>query len=487
MSSAIPTQQIPATYQQGSANVEEQASRTEIMTGAVTGQVDGEHYDPSNKSLRIRSAYSVAPLKINSFVDEEPTSKDYALGDKISILFGKNKTYQCRFELHFILSQRGATRANTQYVPWLAHRLLGEEYTVKHGNERIRTVNVDGYHFRARLEDDWYSAKGVAREIAAGASSLNINQRQHVWCELDLAYSDMKPLVSVAQGHQHELQLRLPTEDEILRAIDPEVAFTQFVKGDANGVQLEQVFLRCYTTEVDQKHRFNAAQYVLKRGVKYHISEIEVNTKEVYSQADTTSAATAEKSLEAELSLKLPCSYLMFVLRYESDLAPAVDNDGTQSLNVANSHADRFNSLPLTRWQLREQKKLLWPETSWHEHSLSVMPRMFNSAVLQPIGVQSFTDYPLLAADHSLGHTTLSNFKDPNLVVYYVKHISSGLNDDPFASVTLQGRGGGLGSPTEVDMKTTAPLQDVPVRLTVWGIAYNFLYQKAGRIRTAYY
>lgn len=488
------SQVASGAYHDEPVDVAAQASRADIFTLSMMGPADGEHYDPSNQDLRIQSGYKVAPISITSWVDELPSGRTQSnyLGEKVKILFGLNSTYQTRFELHFKLSisyASGRVPDAIRFAPWLGERLVGKDYTVKFQNEPIRRMNMDGLHFRRRLEEDFFSSKAAGYQHGAAAVSIGIpapgaSSSEHVWCELDMGYSDAKPLVSVAQAHEHELSFQLPTKEEIIQATD---ASGELAQADIDGLTVEvtDVFLRCHTVECDQIHRFKAADYILKQGVKYHVSEIEVNPTEV-TAGENDSAFDTVQTIEADLSLIQPSAYLFFVLRYEGDLGEAEALDPTDEAPLVggafttekHSKPDRYNSLPLVSWSLREGNTLLWPETSWKYYSTALHPRLFNSEIHQPIGVVPFTQRPTLAADHSLGHLSLTNANRPKLVVKYVKGIDVAASGNVAGS--LQARY------DTVALATTHNTAEIPVRLTVFSCNYNFLYKKNGRIFLGY-
>lgn len=482
-SQLVSLQTPPAAFAEPSKRQAESTTRSSVFTAMTVGVNDGEFYSKEVGDLRINADTHVAPLQYCAWKDELPDIRSSPTwGGEVNIDFGDAGTYVTEAELHFVLEASTGTTTNQQYATYLAERLIGEEYKIKFQNETVRRQNVDGMHFKRRLEESLLSNKAAAARTACGALNQSLDSKVHVWCKIDMGFTKDKPFVGLAHAEDMRLTFEMPRLADVVNAADASDAYA--VPADSD-VEVSSVFLRVKYSDHPSAHRFMAANHILTEGAEYHVSTIEKNMEKSNdlgssSAASIAAASTAELTGEVALRLIHPSSYLIMVLRYQDDLKAAVANNGSTSLIGANSAADRFISLPPVRWSLRENGQRVYPEVSWQYASTTRHAELFPSEVNQPIAVQSFTEHPTVADDHTVGHLTTNNMTQPTIQMTYVKAIEDPAAATPsFPELTLQGRQGGSGSATATQLAGNVA---VPVQLDVFSVTPNFLIKDAGRI-----
>lgn len=488
--------------------------RSVKLGSALMGVADGEHVTASvplsQRDTTPKTAYAVGELAYDSWIDEpvvNPAS-GAAFGRKCVIRFGLNGyTYLNAAEVVFKvnLDNTGGAR----WPAYLAERLMGASYTIKHANSDIvEKRNVVAEHFKRQLEFDqsseaWNSYQDAVR--AKPTADLGNDDDKTITCyyPLTMPYTKQKPLVQTAHSAEHELTFEIPALANLLwdtsKAIKDDAGQTLSFSGISATID---VFLRCYVTELDQQARADITEHTLVEGLKYHVTEIEDSHPQVNATPSTSTNNIAAVTVSSgDLGFVQPSAYLMAVLRYASDATGIATPTGLAALDSvdeangafvagANLVPDPFVAIPPISWVLKENGSNFMPEMTWDFYNKRIHNRLFNSENYQPTIVVPYTNKPLLATDHSVGHSTHTNLRKPQLYVTFRKSIGATtepLEIGPFAAASLYFRHNvSLGQAGDYRPAANAATAGIPTVLDVWSINYNFLVKKAARIYKMY-
>jgi hypothetical protein len=483
---------LPAEFQISSKEEPATAERNDHYQAAMASDVDAEHHDIDSLKAHINAAYSVAPIEVNSWNDAVPSQSSFEFGKDVRILFGDGQqAYATRFELHFEVEGDDGD-SDWEWRPYLGELLCGQTMEVRFQQSILRPINVDGMHFRRRLEGNFSSAKLAAYEAAVGKLPARTAKR-HVWCVLDLPFNERKPLVPLSFASSLELSWKLPTLLSIIRSTQanaavgaaPNLSAVTFNPTAAN-FRVSKIWLTAHTKDLNNHHRVNLLRSILSQGVRYHTSEIEA----IEDVTVTGTGAPAEANVitaDVKLTSRLPSAYLMAVVRYASDLQEtSVLSSATSTsvfLSSNNLRPDRFNALPVISWTLSTAGRLMYPRFAYEYASTELHSKMFNSEIYQPINVVSFSRHPLQADDHSLGHRTFTNVDRPVLSLKFFKGVSADgttLNQAIVGPYMLQSRFSGS------SLASTVNSGSVDYVVSVYSVALNFVSQHAARAWRAY-
>lgn len=478
-----------------------QISRVEKMTMSLAGIPDGEHVDTSgdlgNRKVSINTQYRVSGQTYYVYVDENPLgSTAPTFGSTVRFNFGlAGHAMLYGVDVCFKLK---TLANNSEYVPWIAERLMGEEYQVKYQSEPIMKMNMDALHFRRRLEQDISTVASGAYNEAVGQNSTEIGRE--VWFPLDFHFNEKKPLVAIANSSELELRFTIPAAAELIRAKNANVAYDPAVAGAAlEALGIEKVYLRCKYADVDQSSRFALAKHALQKSIRYHVSHCEVGES---ADASHDAAATGDDVKRHTIDIRSivqPSAFLYAIVRYKADLQASVADAGgavaalSDLFNTGSPIADRFNAIPPISWGFLERNQLVYPRLSWQYYSLAQHPQLFNSEPFQPIVVVNHADHPTLARDHSTGHVTYTNMNQPRLQIDTRKAVlasddspSMALDDWDLARRYFNAVAAGGGAWGIAHAVANYATVTVPLQIDVFSAALNFLYHRNGRLFYAY-
>lgn len=500
--------------------------RSVKLGSALMGVADGEHVSASvplgQRDTTPKTAYAVGELAYDSWIDEpvvNPAS-GAAFGRKCVIRFGLNGyTYLNAAEVVFkvtLVSTTGGIANRARWPAYLAERLMGNSYTIKHANsDVVEKRNVVAEHFKRQLEFDqsseaWNSYQDAVRAVPSNNQVTDVGKTITCYYPVTMPYTKQKPLVQTAHSAEHELSFEIPAIMNLLWDYDANI-------DSANGQALSftsanatiEVFLRCHVTELDQQARAEITEHTLVEGLKYHVTEIEDSQAQVNATPVGTAAAGAAVTVTSgDLGFVQPSAYLLAVLRYASDAAgiatPVPTETGSNNpLSVTSVAAavdffsqngnltpNPFAAVPPISWVLKENGTNFMPEMTWDYYNKRIHNKLFNSENYQPTIVVPFTNKPLLATDHSVGHVTHTNLRKPQLSVTFRKYPTTGDEDGaasgPLVDVDLFHRHFMAATPDYRPASTLVPAYPIAMVLDTWSVNYNFLVKKAARIYKMY-
>lgn len=490
--------------------------RSVKLGASLMGVADGEHVTASvplaQRDTTPKTAYAVGELSYDSWVDEpvvNPAS-GAAFGRKCVIRFGLNGfSYMTGAEVVFKVSITGG--GASRWPAFLAERLMGASYTIKHANSDIvEKRNVTAEHFKRQLEFDqsseaFNSHNDAVRAAATPDGQSDVSKVITCYYPLTMPYSKQKPLVVPAHSAEHELSFDIPALASLLWDSSSSLNGT-----DGNSLSFTSptatidVFLRCHVTELDQQARAEITEHTLVEGLKYHVTEIEDSQSQVnVLPSDTARADAIVTVTSGDLGFVQPSAYLMAVLRYATDVT-GIAKATTQNIisratattalvtESANLVPDPFVAIPPISWVLKENGSNFIPEITWDYYNKRLHNKLFNSENYQATMVVPYTSKPLLAGDHSVGHSTHTNLRKPQLAVTFRKYVTN--SDDNASGVQLTGPFAladiyfrhGIGASPDFRPLGADVLASIPMVLDTWSINYNFLVKKAGRIYKMY-
>lgn len=480
--------------------------RSAKFSSQIMGVSDGEHVSASvplsQRDTTPKTAYAVNELKYTTWVDEAVVSPigGAQFGKKCVIRFGLNGyTYLTGADVVFQVNLTTAT-GGARWPKWLGERLMGAYYQVKHANsDQVDRRNVVAEHFKRQLEFDQSSEAKTSyddavRRNATASGTSDVGRAITAYYPLTLPYTKSKPLVQTALSAEHELSFEIPALSDLLWNLISTMSATS-LSFSGTPVATIDVCLRCYVTELDQQARYEITDHTLTEGLKYHITEIEDNQAQVNATAPNSAANDALVTVSTgDLGFVHPSAYVMGILRYASDLAAAVPA-GTAVTTAAtaqdafvgdsaNLMPDPFNAIPPVSWVMKENGVNFTPETSWDFFNKRLHNKYFNSENFQPMALVLYTESPLMATDHSVGHNTHTNNRKPQLYITYRKQLGIG-SAQPSSVVDaydIYARHN-AGAYRQVAASVT---DSIPMVLDAFSVNYNFLVTKASRIFRQY-
>lgn len=483
--------------------------RSVRLGSSLMGVADGEHVSASvplgQRDTTPKTAYAVGELAYDSWIDEpvvNPAS-GAAFGRKCVIRFGLNGyTYLNSLEVVFKVTL--GDDVDARWPAYLAERLMGGSYTIKHANsDVVERRNVVAEHFKRQLEFDqsseaWNSYQDAVRAIPTASGTSDENRALTCYYPLTSPYTKQKPLVQTAHSAEHELSFEIPALASILWDLSNSADGT-----DGNALSFTtptatiDVHLRCHVTELDQQARAEITEHTLVEGLKYHVTEIEDSQQQV-NVAPSSSILNGGVAVinTGDLGFVQPSAYTFSVLRYASDArgvaTPAAGTvaDPATALTFftagGNLVPDPFAAIPPISWVLKENGTNFMPEMTWDYYNKRVHNKLFNSENYQSTIVVPHTSKPLLATDHSVGHTTYTNLRKPQLAVTFRKFLTVAEDaaiSGPFAAADIYERHALAAARRPAAAGTSAP---IPMVLDTWSVNYNFLVKKAARIYKMY-
>lgn len=426
-------QSLPPSFELGNQGFTADQTRTEYLSAKMLTAIDAEHVlmngGIESQIVRPRTGYKVSGAHDDREFHIDPvTPKTLDFGQRVKFTFGfEGPCMLTRVEVHFKVS--ALTPAdNFQWRPWLAEAMLGDEYVLKHQNDTICPVDVTAMHFDRRLNADVSKALDSGYQHAVGADPTP--NAQHVYVDLDIPYSESKPLVAHAMGQQHELTFQIPS---LLSLIQRQSVGAADQTSTAPVATLDALYLKVYYTDTDQDTRVQLANEALYMGGhKYHTAEFEpiLEAAElVFLQGDSASDLRSGYINDLDLLVR-PSAYTFVVARDATDLEPldatvlvAKTGDSQATLNglgaaataALNPYPDKFRAAPIVQWEALENRKRIHARQTFEEDCMDVIPRKFNCEPGINLAVVVFSKLPTLARDHSFGHMSWNNLKQPKI------------------------------------------------------------------------